>query len=209
MAKPRVRVDADDLRSLVASVFAAAGMSDEDAATTADPFVWANLRGVDSHGVSRVARYLELFDKRAANPRPSIRIDHPRPAVLLVDADRAPGPLALTRAMQETIAVARKTGVAWATVRGTTLTGAIGYYTSLAAREAMVGVGIVAGMPNMAYQGARGAAVATSPLSIAVPSGRHADLLLDMATAVIALGKIAQTGSRSGAACGRGRDGRG
>ena len=44
----------------------------------------------------------------------------------------------------------------------------------------------------MAYAGARGAAVATSPLSVAVPAGRHELVLLDMATAVMALGRIAQ-----------------
>jgi LDH2 family malate/lactate/ureidoglycolate dehydrogenase len=44
----------------------------------------------------------------------------------------------------------------------------------------------------MAYAGARGAGVATSPLSVAVPAGRHPHVLLDMATAVIALSKFAQ-----------------
>jgi LDH2 family malate/lactate/ureidoglycolate dehydrogenase len=44
----------------------------------------------------------------------------------------------------------------------------------------------------MAYAGARGAAVATSPLSVAVPAGRHELVLLDMATAVMALGRSAQ-----------------
>jgi LDH2 family malate/lactate/ureidoglycolate dehydrogenase len=47
-------------------------------------------------------------------------------------------------------------------------------------------------MPNMAYAGALGAAVATSPLSVAVPAGRQQMVLLDMATAVMALGRIAQ-----------------
>ena len=56
----------------------------------------------------------------------------------------------------------------------------------------MAAVGVVAGVPNMAYAGARGAAVATSPLSVAVPAGRHELVLLDMATAVMALGRIAQ-----------------
>ncbi|HXH96614.1 MAG TPA: Ldh family oxidoreductase, partial [Gaiellaceae bacterium] len=72
----------------------------------------------------------------------------------------------------------------------------VGYYTSLAAEAGMIGVGVVAGMPNMAYEGARGAAVATSPLSIAVPAERHATVLLDMATAVVALGKIRQYKNR-------------
>jgi LDH2 family malate/lactate/ureidoglycolate dehydrogenase len=44
----------------------------------------------------------------------------------------------------------------------------------------------------MAYAGARGAAVATSPLAVAVPAGKHELVLLDMATAVMALGRIAQ-----------------
>jgi LDH2 family malate/lactate/ureidoglycolate dehydrogenase len=77
-------------------------------------------------------------------------------------------------------------------VRGTVHTGAIGYYTSRAAQAGMAAVGVVAGVPNMAYAGARGAAVATSPLSVAVPAGRHELVLLDMATAVMALGRIAQ-----------------
>ena len=114
----------------------------------------------------------------------------------LVEPDRAPGPLALTLAMREAIAVARQTGVAWAAVRSTVHTGAIGYYTSMAAAEGLAGIGIVAGVPNMAYEGARGAAVATSPLAIALPASRHPDFVLDMATATIALGKIAQYKAR-------------
>ena len=185
-------IAADDLRELVRAVFAAAGMSEEDAAIVAEPFVWANLRGVDSHGIMRVPSYLGLFETRESDPRAAVVVERVRPAALLVEANRAPGPLALTRAMREAIALARETGVAWATVRGTTLSGAIGYYTSLAAREGMAGVAIVAGVPNMAYHGARGPAVATNPLSIAVPAGRHAPLVLDMATGAIAAGKIAE-----------------
>jgi LDH2 family malate/lactate/ureidoglycolate dehydrogenase len=192
MAKPRVRVPVDELRTLVTETFVAAGMSPEHAASTAEPFIWANLRGIDSHGVSRVPRYLELFASGESNPAPKIEVHRPRPAALIVDADRAPGPLALTEAMRAAIAAARETGVAWATVRATTLSGAIGYYTGLAAAAQMIGMGIVAGVPNMGYHGAKGVGVATSPLSIAIPAVRHADLILDMATAGIALGKIAQ-----------------
>ncbi|HUB76965.1 MAG TPA: Ldh family oxidoreductase, partial [Solirubrobacteraceae bacterium] len=132
MAKPRVRVAASDLRKLVTEMFVAAGMTAEQAATTAEPFVWANLRGVESHGVARVPRYLELFASGEANPAPRIEVRRPRPAALVLDADRAPGPLALTLGMRAAIEAARETGVAWATVRATTLSGAIGYYTSLA-----------------------------------------------------------------------------
>lgn len=192
MPPERVSVPAPRLERLVTDIYIAHGMRDEDAAVLARVLVWANLRAIDSHGVSRVLRYVELCEKGEANPRPEITVKRPRPSVLAVEADRAPGPVALNVAMTEAIQTARETGIAWATVRATTLTGAVGYYTSLAAEAGMIGIGIVAGMPNMAYEGARGAAVATSPLSIAVPAEREPTVLLDMATAVIALGKITQ-----------------
>jgi LDH2 family malate/lactate/ureidoglycolate dehydrogenase len=196
MPAPRVRILADDLRTLATATLSAAGLSDEHAATVADCFVWANLRGVDSHGISRLARYVELFEKGEAAVAPQMRTVRVRDAALLIHADRAPGPVALTHAMREAVALARRTGVAWVTVAETVHTGAIGYYTSWAASEGMAAIGIVAGVPNMGYEGARGAAVATSPLSIALPAAEHPDFVLDMATATIALGKIAQYKAR-------------
>ncbi len=189
-AASKVRVKADDLRALVTGIFAARGTT--DAAAVADALVWANLRGIDSHGVSRVPRYLELFDTGESAPDAVPTVQRPRAAIAIVDAHGAPGPVAMNRAVAEAVAAARECGVGWASVRGTVHTGAIGYYTSQAAAAGMAAVGVVAGVPNMAYAGARGAAVATSPLSVAVPAGRHDTVLLDMATAVMALGRIAQ-----------------
>jgi LDH2 family malate/lactate/ureidoglycolate dehydrogenase len=188
----KVRVGADDLRTLVSGIFAACGVREDDARTVADALVWANLRGIDSHGVSRVPRYLELFDKGESDPRAVPAIERPRAAIAIIDAHAAPGPVAMNLAVAEAVAGARACGVGWASVRGAVHTGAIGYYTAQAAQAGMAAVGVVAGMPNMAYAGARGAAVATSPLSVAVPAGRHETVLLDMATAVMALGRIAQ-----------------
>ena len=188
----KVLVDADDLRAVVAGVFQARGTRESDAAAVADALVWANLRGIDSHGVSRVPRYLELFDKGESVADAVPTVTRPRAAIAIIDAHAAPGPVALNRAADEAVAAARTCGVGWASVRGTVHTGAIGYYTSRAAQAGMAAVGVVAGVPNMAYAGARGAAVATSPLSVAVPAGRHELVLLDMATAVMALGRIAQ-----------------
>jgi LDH2 family malate/lactate/ureidoglycolate dehydrogenase len=168
----KVLVRADDLRALVAGVFRARGTREAEAAAVADALVWANLRGIDSHGVSRVPRYLELFDKGESVPDALPSVARPRAAIAIVDAHAAPGPVALNRAADEAVACARECGVGWA--------------------AGLAAVGVVAGVPNMAYAGAKGAAVATSPLSVAVPAGRHELVLLDMATAVMALGRIAQ-----------------
>jgi LDH2 family malate/lactate/ureidoglycolate dehydrogenase len=192
-AKPaKVIVDAQELRGLAAGIFAARGTSAADAAAVADALVWANLHGIDSHGVSRIPRYLELFDKGESVPGAAVTVERPRAAIAIVDAHAAPGPVAMNRAVDEAVAGARECGIGWASVRGTVHTGAIGYYASRIADAGMAAVGVVAGVPNMAYTGARGAAVATSPLAVAVPAGKHELVLLDMATAVMALGRIAQ-----------------
>src|ERR1700742_1941185 len=192
-AKPaKVTVGAEDLRALVAGIFAARGASAADSEAVADALVWANLRGVDSHGVSRVPRYLELFDKGESVADATPTVERPRAAIAIVDAHAAPGPVALTRAADEAVAGAAAAGVGWATVRGTVHTGAIGYYTSRVAGAGEAGIRGGAGGPHTAYTGAKGAAVATSPLSVAVPAGKHEVVLLDMATAVMALGRIAQ-----------------
>jgi ureidoglycolate dehydrogenase (NAD+) len=192
MPPPKVLVPADELGAFTTALFTAAGVSPGHAATISAVLTWASLRGVDSHGASRVPRYLELLDSGEANRDPALSFSSSTPAVAVLDADRAPGPVALTAAADEAIRRARAGGIGAVGVRRTVHTGAIGYYTSRIADAGLVGIAFVAGMPNMAYPGVKGAAVATSPLSIAVPAPGRAPVLLDMATAGIALGKIAQ-----------------
>jgi ureidoglycolate dehydrogenase (NAD+) len=140
-----------------------------------------------------VPRYLELLASGEANAAPSMSFGGGAAGVAVLDADRAPGPVALTAAVAEAVSRARAGGIGAVGVRRTVHTGAIGYYTSRIAAEGLIGIAFVAGMPNMSYPGVTGAAVATSPLSIAVPTaGGKPPVLLDMATAGIALGKIAQ-----------------
>ncbi|EPD63976.1 Ldh family oxidoreductase [Streptomyces sp. HGB0020] len=188
----QVLVPAAELRTFSAALLEKGGLSAEHARTTADVFVWAAQRGVDSHGIARVPAYLDLLAKGVANARPEMAIASTTPAAAVLDADRAPGPVALSAAADEAVRRARQTGTATVGVRRTVHTGAIGYYVSKIAEQGLIGIGFVAGMPNMAYTGVKGAAVATSPLAVAVPAGDHAPLLLDMATATIALGRIRQ-----------------
>jgi LDH2 family malate/lactate/ureidoglycolate dehydrogenase len=185
-------IPANELRRLVAALFTAKQVDAEWAEIIANALVWAELRGVESHGLSRVPRYLELLDSGEANAKAQIRIEQPRAATAIVHADSAPGPVAMTLGMRRAIDIATQAGVGWVSVRGTVHTGAVGHYADLAAQAGMIGIVMVAGMPNMGYTGVKGAAVATSPLAIAVPSAEHGTVLLDMATATIALGRIAQ-----------------
>nr|WP_306332125.1 Ldh family oxidoreductase [Streptomyces sp. KL109B] len=67
----RTLVAPDDLRAFAAALLEKGGLSAEHAATTADVFVWAARRGVESHGIARVPPYLGLLAKGVANAAPT------------------------------------------------------------------------------------------------------------------------------------------
>lgn len=196
-------VAADALKRFATEVFARSGVPRADAVIVADVLVWANLRGVDTHGVMRVPRYVELIESGDMNPKPAIRVRTETPASVLIEADRAIGSIAMTRATAEAVRKAREAGVGLALARGTTHTAALGYYTLAAAHEGMAAIALAASWPNVAYHGARAAGVSTSPISIAVPGGRDGPLVLDMATSVVSMGKLNQA-KRTGEAIPRG-----
>ena len=190
MAGNEVMVDWQSLKEFTTQVFARAGMPVEGAAIEADALIWANLRGVDSHGVLRIPWYLENIDKGLMNPKPNIRIVKETAATYLIDADRALGPVATVFAMKKVIEKAKGAGIGWAVIRSLTHQGALGYYSLMAAEQGMAGILTVSSPPNMAPFGAAVAGVHNSPISIAVPAKRHPPLCLDMATSVVAGGKV-------------------
>jgi len=185
-------VAAAALRRFTSDVFVRTGMVEADAAVVADALVWANLRGMDSHGVARVPGYVEWIRRGDINAKPQMVVATETPAVLVLDADRAAGPIAMTAAMQHAVRKAREAGAGLVLVRATTHTAALGYYTLIAAREGMAGLAFAASTPLMAYHGARVPGVSTTPISIALPGGDHDPLLLDMSTSLIAMGKLVQ-----------------
>jgi ureidoglycolate dehydrogenase (NAD+) len=96
MAVSEPRVAWEELRAFTREVFIRAGVPAEDADIEAEVVVWANLRGVDSHGVLRIPCYLEFINKGVMNTRPNIQILKETPATLVIDADHGLGPVVTT-----------------------------------------------------------------------------------------------------------------
>jgi ureidoglycolate dehydrogenase (NAD+) len=191
-AAPDIRIAAADLQTFIARIFAKAGFSPADAAVLAEVLTWANLRGIDSHGALRVPSYLGFVAKGQMNPQAVPRVTVDLPAAVMIEGDRAAGPVAMLLGTDHAIAKAKAAGICLAQVRRTTHTGPIGYYGLRAAEAGMAAIVLSASTPNMAYHGARKAGVANSPLAIAVPAAGRPPIVLDMATSVAANGKLMQ-----------------
>lgn len=185
-----VLVDPDDLKRFTTEVFEHAGMPPGDAEIEADVLVWANLRGVDSHGVLRIPWYIQNVDDGVFNVSPKIEVENETVATLLIEGDYAFGPVVTVFAMNKTIEKARDAGVCWSIIRNTTHQGAMAYYSLMAVEHDMAGIAVVCSPPNMAPFGAKGKGVHNSPIAIAVPAKEGDPLVLDMATSVVAGGKL-------------------
>jgi LDH2 family malate/lactate/ureidoglycolate dehydrogenase len=190
MAPNETRVSWETLKAFTKEVFVRVGMPPEDAETEAEVLVWANLRGVDSHGVLRIPWYVSLVDKGLMNPRPNVVVTKETPAILFIEADCAFGPVVTSFAMKKVMEKAKSVGVGWGLIRNLTHQGAMAYYSLTAAAQDMAGIAVVCSPPNMAPFGAKAAGVHNSPISIAVPAKRRQPLVLDMATSVAAGGKL-------------------
>ncbi|MFC1713579.1 Ldh family oxidoreductase [Candidatus Poribacteria bacterium] len=190
MARDEIRVDWEELKAFTQEVFVKADIPPEDAEIVADVLVWANLRGIDSHGVLRIPWYTNMVDNGQINPKPDIKVLKETPAVLFIDSDRSFGPVITTSVMNRMMEKAKQVGIGWALIRDLTHQGALGYYSLMAAKEGMAGIALVCNPPNMAPYGAKTRGVHNSPISIAVPAKRHRPLVLDMATSVAAGGKL-------------------
>lgn len=172
-------------------------MGAADAAETAEVIVWADRRGTPSHGIARAPLYLDVIDRGAMDPKAVPVIDSRAGAVFILDAKRCAGPVAMKRAVEEAARRAKAHGTAVGVVAGATHTGAIGYYAEWAAERGFAAIFLNCGTPNMAYHGARAAGLGTSPIAIAVP-GANGPVVLDMATSLVANGKLIAARDRGG-----------
>jgi ureidoglycolate dehydrogenase (NAD+) len=194
----KIVVGQEELGRFIRDALMAKGASAEDATIVADGLVWANLRGVDGHGVSRLPSYLKMIERGAIDVKAQPRLLQDRPATFVLDGGHGFGPVAMMQAAMMAAERAQTAGVCFGLVRETTHTGAIGRYAQWMAQRGCAALIMVAGPAFVAYHGARVASMGTSPIAIAVPSG-SGPIVLDMATSTISNGTIIQARA-SGAA---------
>jgi ureidoglycolate dehydrogenase (NAD+) len=191
MTQSKILVDQAELARFIRDALVARGARAEDAAVVADGLVWANLRGVDGHGVSRLPFYLRMIERGDIDVKTKPQLVHDRAATFVVDGGRGFGPVAMMQAIAIAAERAGKAGACFGLVRDTTHTGAIGRYVQWMAQRGCAGLIMGAGPAFVAYHGARVASLGTSPIAIAVPSKAH-PIVLDMATSTISNGTILQ-----------------
>jgi LDH2 family malate/lactate/ureidoglycolate dehydrogenase len=166
------------------------GMPEENAETTADVLSWADLHGVDSHGISMIPGYDGLRRSGRAKMDAQPKIVRETPVSAVVDGGGGLGHVPGHFAMSTAIGKAKAVGVGIAVVKHSAHFGAAGYYSLMAARAGLVGMSCTSASGiQVAPTFGKQARLGTDPWSFAAPSADGVPFLLDMATTTVAAGR--------------------
>ena len=182
---------ADRLRGWTQEILMKVGVGRDDAALFTDSMIEANLRGVDTHGITRMlCVYVERIQKGVMNAKSNLVVVREKASTVLIDCHNSIGQIGAARAMKMTIDKAAKTGVAFSAVRHSNHYGMAAYWAMMALPHGMIGFSSTNAPAAMAPTGGRTAMLGTNPLCVAIPAGRELPVVLDMATTVVARGRI-------------------
>jgi len=166
------------------------GCSDEHAELAADVLIRSDLRGIDSHGVARLSGYVRLWEKKRINATPNIKIVHETPTTATIDGDAGLGLVVAPFAMKVAIEKAEKYGSGWVSVKNSNHFGIAGYHALMAVEKDMIGISMTNASPLVAPTYANERLLGTNPMCYAFPAGKYPPVIVDMATAAAANGKL-------------------
>lgn len=186
-----IRVDHEAVRSMVVSLLKKVGVPQDDALLASDVMVTADLRGVDSHGVSNMLRsYIRGYNEGTINPDPKWTIVRERAATATIDCDGGLGAVVGPQAMEIAIEKAKAVGIGMVTMKNGGHMGMISYYAMQALEHDMIGLSMTAAGPGVLPTFGREPRLGTNPIALAAPGGRGHPFVLDIATSVVAANKM-------------------
>jgi LDH2 family malate/lactate/ureidoglycolate dehydrogenase len=185
-----IRIEEGKLRRFCENIFAKAGLSQEDAFTVSDSLIFANLRGIDSHGVVRFPFYVRRLKEGGTKIKPKIEKIREKTASVLLDGNNGMGQVVGMYATQLAMQKAREAGVCLVGAKGSSHYGVASYYTVKTAEADMIGLSLTNGPPVMAAWGGAKAVICNNPLSIAAPYQPRRPVVLDIAMSRVAGGKV-------------------
>lgn len=190
------RYDSAAVTTWAAEVLQAAGISPPHAAVAAGQLVRTSLRGIDSHGISRIPIYLQRI---AAG---EIKSDEPRAewreGALHVDGQGSLGQVVTAFAIDQAVKATEKVASAIGVVSNCGHLSALGMFALLAAEKGRVALVCQRTPPTMGMPGSPRANIGNNPIAFAAPVRGGTPFVFDMANSVAARGRIQQA-ARDGA----------
>ena len=189
--KDIIRVEEKKLRLVTKQILLTQGLSDKDATIATDALIKADLRGVESHGVSNMLRaYLGAFKSNSLNPNPNWKVVKETPSCATINSDNGLGIVVAPQAMEIAVEKAKKTGAGIVTMNNCGHLGMLAYHSMIASQNDMIGTTMAACSPRMVPTYSSVRALGTNPISYSAPADKLPDFVFDAAMTSVAGNKI-------------------
>ena len=166
------------------------GVSENDAFMVADNLVSSNLRGIDSHGVARLDRYVDGIKTKYIIPDVKPKIAKESAVLANVDGQNGLGQVIGTFGMELAIKKARKNGFGMVSVCNSNHYGYAGYYSMMALKYNLIGISMTNSAPLVVPTFGKNALMGTNPIAVAAPTEKNRPWVMDFATSTVPRGKI-------------------
>lgn len=191
-----MKLSRDELKGLMKNKLMKAGLHEDHADMTAEVLTWSDERGYHSHGAVRVEYYSERIAKGGITVDPKFEWKETGPCSAIFEGDNGCGYVAAIKATEKAIEMAKKTGIAVVGIRNISHSGALGFYSEMAADQDLVAITFCQSDPMAVPFGGVEPYYGTNPISFAAPTADERKVVFDMATTVQAWGKILDKRSR-------------
>jgi len=185
------RMSAELLEEFMLDVFTSVGVPEDDAKICTDVLISADLKGIDSHGISRLKPiYYSRIKEGILSPITKVDVVREGPTTAVLDGNHGMGHVISKQAMEMAISKAKEYGMGMVAVRNSSHYGIAGYYTEMAASTGMIGVTGTNARPSIAPTFGVENMLGTNPLTFVMPSDEEFPFFLDCATSVSQRGKF-------------------
>lgn len=183
-------VPEQELKDLAIKKLCSVGVRKDTAQLVAEVLVFADKTGVNSHGVLRVEHYCKRILSGGMNPDANFSCESISPSAALFNADDGMGHAAMIEATDEAITMAKQNGIGFVLVKNASHCGALSYYVNQAANAGMCSIVMTQTDKCVAPYGGTMPFFGTNPLAFGFPVKGKDNVIIDMATSEVALGKI-------------------
>lgn len=182
----------EPLQRLLTAVFAGAGCPADEAQRVTHYLTLATLTGHDSHGVIRTQRYVEWIRQGWVLPGQHVAAVLDTDVIAILDGKHGMGQTVGPESVRIGIGKAKSKGISVVALRDAGHLGRIGDFAEMAAAERLVSLHFVNvfGSLLVAPFGGAERRFSTNPVAIGVPTESGEPYILDMATALVAEGKV-------------------
>lgn len=183
-------ISISELRCFVESVLVQCGCSKANSQTASEALVETDALGVFTHGTKLLSGYVKKLQGGGYVTNLEPKVEREGLAWAIVDGRSNLGQIGSVMAMELAIDKSKKCGIAYVGLRDSGHIGAAGYYATMAARRGMIGMVTGNDIPSVAAPGSKTAVLGSNPIAYSIPRQNAHPILLDIATAAVAGGKI-------------------